>query len=83
MKDVLLWSTLPMLLQPWASGGPLQFDWWPTQTNREGDGSPHVIERGGCRGRCQIILRRKSLADEALHRDAVEKHLFESENTSV
>ena len=33
-----------------ASGGPPPLDWWPTQTNRQGDGGPlgpHVVERGG------------------------------------
>ena len=31
-----LQSTFPML----PSGGPLPFDWWPTQTQRQGDGGP-------------------------------------------
>ena len=36
----------------WASSGPPPFGWWPSQTNRQGDGGPlgpHVVERGGCR----------------------------------
>ena len=86
--DVLLESTFPELLPagPTArSRMPVQ---WPTQTNRQGDGGPlgpHVIERGGS----QMNRRGRSLADEALHRVAVEKnfagteHLFESEKTSV
>ena len=80
-EDVLLQSTFPVL-PAGASSGPPPFDWWPTQTSRKGDGDPlgpHVIERGGI----QSNSRGRSLADEALHREAVEKHLFESEKTSV
>ena len=49
VEDVLLKSIFAQLLPAGASGGPLPFDWWPTQTNRQGDGGPlgpHVIERG-------------------------------------
>ena len=38
---------------------------------RTGPLDPHVIERGGC----QIDRRGRSLADEALHQEAVEKTL--------
>ena len=38
VKDVLLQSTFPELLPAGASSGPLPFFWWPTETNREGNG---------------------------------------------
>ena len=40
VEDVLLQSMFPELLPAGASGGPLPFAWWPTQTNRQGDGGP-------------------------------------------
>ena len=46
----LLESTFPVLLPAGVSGGPPPLVWWPTQTNRQGDGGPlgpYVIERGG------------------------------------
>ena len=49
VEDVLLKSTFPVLLTAGASRGPPPLDWWPTQTNRQGDGGPlgpHVVERG-------------------------------------
>ena len=39
VEDVVLQSTFPMLLPAGASCG-LQFDLWPTQTNRQSDGGP-------------------------------------------
>ena len=36
VEDVLLQSIFPELLPAAASGGLLAFDWWPTQTNRQG-----------------------------------------------
>ena len=71
VKDVILQSSFPELLPV----GP--------QTNRQGDGvllGPHVIERGGC----QIINRReRSLADESLHRVAMEKNTSLEQNTCL
>ena len=87
VEDMLHQSSFPDLLL----GGPTARSrmpvWWPAQTNRQGDGGPfgpHIIERGGC----QINRQGRSLADEALHREAAVKHfagkqLFESEKTSV
>ena len=51
--------------------------WWPTQTNRQGDGGalgPQVVERGGI----QIERRGRSLADEAVRGKhfTEEKHLL-------
>ena len=87
---MLLQSTLPVLLPARASGGPPPIDSTQTntQTNRQGDGGllgPHVVERRGI----QINCKGRSVADEALHREAVEQHfagtehVFENENTSV
>ena len=48
VEDVLLKSTVPQLLPAGASGGPPPLGWWPTQTNRQGDGgplNPRVIEK--------------------------------------
>ena len=50
LGDVVLKSSFPELLPAGASDGPPPLDWWPTQTNRQGDGGalgPHVVERGG------------------------------------
>ena len=50
VEDVVVESTFPQLLPAGAFGGPPPLDWWPIQTNRQGDGGPlgpHVIERGG------------------------------------
>ena len=77
LEDVVLKSAFPVLLPAGASGGPPPLDWWPTQTNRQGDGGalgPHVVERGGI----QIERRRGALADEAVHG----KH-FNGEKTLV
>ena len=38
LEDVVLQSIFLELLPAGASGGPLPLDWWPTQTNRQGDG---------------------------------------------
>ena len=37
-------SMFPELLPAGVSGGPLPFDWWPTQTNRQGDVGPSSSE---------------------------------------
>ena len=79
LEDVVLKSAFPELLPAGASGGPQPLDWWPTQTNRQGDGGPlgpHLVERGGI----QIERRRGALADEAVHGKhfTVERHLFGS-----
>ena len=77
LEDVVLKSAFPELLSAGASGGPPPLDWWPTQTNRQGDGGPLgplVIERGGI----QIERRRGALADEVVHG----KH-FNGKNTCL
>ena len=85
---MLLKSTFPQLLPAGPNEGFRMSVWWPTQTKRQVDSgppSPHVVARGGI----QIKGRGKSLADEALHREAVEKHfsgtkhLFECGKASV
>ena len=81
VEDVFLQSTLPQLLPAGASGGPPPLDWWPTQTDGQGDGGslgPHVVERGGA----QINRRGCAPADEALHRGAVEKHILSVEQNT-
>ena len=80
LEDVVLKSAFPELLPTGASDGPPPLDWWPTQTNRQGEGGalgPHVVERGGI----QIEGRRGALADEAVHGKHFtgEKTLVESE----
>ena len=73
LEDVVLQSIFPELVPAGASGRPPPLDWWPTQTNRQGDGGalgPHDVERGGI----QVERRRGALADEAVHRGAVEQH---------
>ena len=40
VEDVLLKSTFPELLPAGASSGPQAVDWWPTETNRQGNGGP-------------------------------------------
>ena len=73
LQDVVLKSAFPELLPAGASSGPHPLDWWPVQTNRQGDGGP-LVERGGI----QIERRRGALADEAVHG----KH-FTVENTCL
>ena len=77
LEDVVLKSAFPELLPAGASAGPPPLDWWPTQTNRQGDGGalgPHAVERGGI----QIERRRGALADEGVHGKHFngEKHLL-------
>ena len=67
VEDVLLKSTFPELLHAGATERFPMPVWWPTQTNRQGNGGPlgpHVIERG-----CQI-----NLLTERCTKEAVEKH---------
>ena len=76
VEDVLLESTFPELLPAGPTARFRMPVWWPTQTNRQGDGGPlrsHVIERGGC----QINRRGRSLAGEVMYRVAVEKTSLE------
>ena len=50
LEDVVLKSASPVLLPAGASGRPPSNVWWPTQTNRQGDGGPLgplVVEQGG------------------------------------
>ena len=71
VEDVLLKRAFPHLLPAGASARPSLPVWWPTQTNRQGDGDPlrpHVVARGGI----QINRRGRALADEALRREAVD-----------
>ena len=88
VEDVLLKSTFAELLPAGASARPPPLVWWPTETNRQGDGGPlgpHVVEQGGI----QINRGGRAPADQALHRQAMEKHfagtkyLFESVKASV
>ena len=80
VEDVVLKSAFPELLPAGPTARLLRVPvWWPTQTNRQGDGGAlgrHVVERGGI----QIERRRGALADEAVHGKhfTVEKHLFGS-----
>ena len=51
VEDVVLKSSFPELLPAGPTARLLRVPvWWPTQTNRQGDGGalgPHVVARGG------------------------------------
>ena len=78
VEDVVLQSAFPELLPGGPTARQLRVPvWWPTQTNRLGDGGalgPHVVARGGI----QKERRRGALADEAVHGKHFtgEKHLL-------
>ena len=68
VHDVLLQGAFPELLSAGPAAGRLRVPvWWPTQTNRQGDGcplGPHVVDG------LQLLLRGGARRQEALHRQA-------------
>ena len=66
VDNVLLQGALPEFLSAGPSAGLLRVPvWWPTQTNRQGDGGPlgpHVVKRRSC----EALRRGGALADEAV-----------------
>ena len=61
-EDVLLQIMFPELRPAGASGGPLPFDWCPTQANRHGNGGPLACSQSAAsRGSVEKLFSGKPL----------------------
>ena len=69
LEDVVLKSAFPELLPAGASDGP-PLDWWPTQTNKHGDGGalgPHASEEASrLSDDEERLLTKRSMANTSL-----------------